>query len=152
MFDQDINFDLDQFDLMGGMDLNAAAAGPAKSKSTTTTTEQQARSGATTPASSELAGVALQQQDPTLLAPDADPFALSDTEFDQGVHHPMFDQDFAQPLGEMGRGLQGTAPAASESEGGRQAAEQEDEDAATGEYGVRLQLNAADAQDLFICT
>jgi hypothetical protein len=142
MFDQDINFDLDQFDLMGGMDLNAAAAaGPAKSKSTTTT-EQQARSAATTPASSELAGVALQQQDPTLLAPalDADPFALADTEFDQGVDHPMFDQDFNQPLGEMGRGLQGPAPAASESEGGRQAAEQEDEDAATGEYGVRLQL------------
>lgn len=139
MFDQDINFDLDQFDLMGGVDLNAAAAGPAKSNSTTTT-EQQARSVATTPASSELAGAALQQQDPTLLAPDADPFALADTEFDQGVDHPMFDQDFAQPLEEMGRGLQGTAPAAPESEGGRQAAEQEDEDAATGEYGVRLQL------------
>jgi hypothetical protein len=135
-----VNFDLDQFDLLGGMDMNAAAAadGPAKSKSTTTT-EQHARSAATTPASSELVGAALQQRDPTLLAPEADPFALVDTEFDQAVDQQMFDQEFDQPLGEMGRELQATAPAASESEGGRQAAEQqqeeEDEDA-TGKFCV----------------
>ena len=69
----DVNFDLDQFDLLGDMNAAPAADGPTKSKSTTTT-EQQTRSAATTPASSELAG-AVQQQDPTLLAADADPFA-----------------------------------------------------------------------------
>jgi hypothetical protein len=135
MFDQDVNFDLDQFDLLGGIDMNAAAAGPDKTKSTiTTTTEQPARSAATTPASSELAGAALQQQDPTLLGPEADPFALAGTEFDQ----QMFDQDFDQPLGEMGRGLQGTAPAASESEGGRRDDEQEEEEDDTGECTLHV--------------
>jgi hypothetical protein len=135
MFDQDVNFDLDQFDLLGNMDMNAAAAGPDKSKSTTTTaTEQHARSSAATPpASSELAGAALQQQqqhDPTLLGPEADPFALAGTEFDQ----QMFDQEFDQPLGEMGRGLMATAPAASGSEGGRQAAQEDDDEDDTGEW------------------
>jgi hypothetical protein len=132
MFDQDVNFDLDQFDLLGGMDMNAAAAaGPDKS---TTTTEQHARSAATTPASSELAGqgAALQQHDPTLLGSEADPYMLAGTEFDQ----QMFDQEFDQPLGEMGRGLQATGPAASESEGGRQAAQEEEEEDAAGERDI----------------
>uniref|UniRef100_A0A383WID4 Rad21/Rec8-like protein N-terminal domain-containing protein n=1 Tax=Tetradesmus obliquus TaxID=3088 RepID=A0A383WID4_TETOB len=139
----DVNFDLDQFDLLGDMNAAPAADGPAKSKSTTTT-EQQARSAATTPASSELAG-AVQQQDPTLLAADADPFALADTEFDQAVDQQVFDQDFDQPLGEMGRGLQGTAPAAPE-----QHLEEEEEEAAAGARAAMRKSKKRKASALII--